>query len=225
MARKRNSAELLVLGTNPKAQKNPAELLVLGANPSPVPASADKAADLYTEFHGKAPTEVLEVQRSAAMRMDYTALGDLETLVFVLHGFDLEEYEMFREDMEHENGNLGRVRKPTDSATLSFEARDKVKVASNPDGTQLYLLGGNQDLGPCLHDLGVDASKDLIDLGYCICIRYIAFKTQDKHRGGKYWHILGEESNQPPRLFYDRLKREMAFAGGAYVVRAPGIIN
>jgi hypothetical protein len=193
-------------------------------NPEPGETQEDKAADLYRDFAGKEPTQLVEIQRSDRMRKDYTGLADLDALVLA-DGFDLAEYERFRADMKRENGDFGRVRKPANCGLIYFERRDAVKVASNPDGTQLYLLGGNQDLAGCLHELGVDASKDLIDLGFCICIRYITEKSQNNFARAMYWHCLGEETKNPPRMFYDKLKREIFFTGGAYVVRAPGIIN
>jgi hypothetical protein len=211
-----NPSELLILGGNPS------ELLILGANPDGT--QTDKAADKYREFHGKEPSEMVELQRSDKMRKDYTGLADLDALV-VADGFDLEEYETFRADMQRENGNFARVRKPTNTGLIYFERRDAVKVASNPDGTQLYLLGGNQDLSSCLLELGLDPTKDLIDLGFCICIRYITEKAQNRYTTAMYWHILGEETKKPPRMFYDKLKREIFFTGGEYTVKAPGIIN
>ena len=236
--------ELLILGLNP-AQQNPAELLILGANPdrgkqketrdraarirgarlNPAgETQQDKAADLYRDFAGREPTQQVEIQRSDKMRQDYTGLADLDALVLA-DGFGLAEYERFRADMQRENGDFGRVRKPANCGLVYFEKRDAVKVASNPDGTQLYLLGGNQDLGGCLTDLCVDATKDFIDLGFCICIRYITEKSQTNFTRALYWHCLGEETKNFPRVFYDKLKREIFFTGGAYVVRAPGIIN
>jgi hypothetical protein len=143
----------------------------------------------------------------------------------VVHNFSLEEYSRFRREMKDQNGDYGRVHKPADTGMVFFDGGDDVKLASNPDGTQLYCLGGNQDLTACLLDLGVDPTKDLIDLGYCICVRYIAEKSHNRFEPGLYWHMLGEETNQPPRIMYDKLKREIFFIGGAYVVRAPGIIN
>jgi hypothetical protein len=205
-------------------QANPSELIILGANPSADGTQTDKSADLYRDFHGKEPSEMVEIQRSDKMRKDYTGLADLDALVLA-DGFDLEEYETFRADMQRENGNFARVRKPTNTGLIYFERRDAVKVASNPDGTQLYLLGGNQDLSSCLLELGLDPTKDLIDLGFCICIRYITEKAQNRYTTAMYWHILGEETKKPPRMFYDKLKREIFFTGGEYTVKAPGIIN
>jgi hypothetical protein len=226
-----NPSELLILGANPS------ELLILGAgnpqNRAEAPGEGrsartgtqtDKAADKYREFHGKEPGEMVEIQRSDKMRKDYTGLGDLDALV-IADGFDLEEYETFRSDMQRENGNFARVRKPMNTGLIYFERRDAVKIASNPDGTQLYLLGGNQDLSSCLLELGLDPTKDFIDLGFCICIRYITEKAQNRFSTAMYWHILGEETKKPPRMFYDKLKREIYFTGGEYVVKAPGIIN
>ncbi len=204
-------------------KKNPAELVIFGL-PNPDSSEAEKAAELYEEFHGEAPKETLEAQRSARMRTDYTGLGRLDTLV-VADGFTQEEFARFREEMGAENGNLGRVHKPANTGIIEFSAGDKVTLASNAGGTQLYLIGGNQDLSPCLLDLGADPTKDQVDLGFCICVRYITEKAHVNHGSALYWHILGEESNRPPRLAYDKLKREIFFTGGEYVVKAPGIIN
>jgi len=204
--------------------KNPAELVIFGLpNPADLPET-ERAEELYEEFHGEPPKESLEVQRSARMRTDYAGLGLLDTLV-VADGFSQQEFNRFREEMSRENGNLGRVHKPVNTGIITFSSSDRVTLASNAAGTQLYLIGGNQDLTPCLLELGADPSKDQVDLGFCLCVRYIAEKAHVNHAPSLYWHILGEETNRPPRLAYDKLKREIFFTGGEYVVKAPGIIN
>ena len=182
-----------------------------------------QAVELYNEFHGRDPREILMVQESAEMRMDYTALGDLDYLVLVMD-FDEDEFEQFAEDMVEEEGNLDRVPLPEEAHTL--DEFDGVKVASSPNGGQLYLIGGDQDLTNCIEDFTDDAArKDFIDLGYCLAICYIANKAQNNFKTAGYYHILGEETMDPPRCFYDKLKRRIFFIGGEYHIEAPGIIN
>ena len=70
------------------------------------------------------------------MRLDYTALGDLKYLVV--------------------ETPLGK------QATFTFED-DRVKLASSPDGKQLYCIGGDQNILPLLDERSRE--KDFIDLG------------------------------------------------------------
>jgi len=163
------------------------------------PGTTRAAAALYEQFHGQSPREILEMQESDTARHTYVALGDLKQLA---------------------------IDAPAGKVTITFDPRqDGVKVASSPSGTQIYLLGGNQNIDAQLDQFGSDASKDFIELGAAIKIRYITRKSIDDFQLADYWHKLGEETNEPPFAFYDRLKRRIFLAGGRYRVEAPGIIN
>lgn len=162
------------------------------------PSSTESAAALYETFHGKTPKEILEMQESDAARHTYTALGDLSELVL--------------------DAPAGKVK-------IGFDSTDAVKVASAPGGKQLYLLGGNQNLDSQLGRFGSDPGKDFVELGAATQITYQARKSIDDFKLVDYFHNLGEETNEPPYAFYDRLKRRIFLAGGRYRVEAPGIIN
>lgn len=188
-----------------RCKRNPEELVILGLTSNPNQntnhtSEAVRAAGLYAKFHGKDPAEILLLQRSAAMRSDYTSLGDLEYLVLLPAG-------------------------ETEAREITFDETDKVKLASNADGTQLYILGGNQDLTGALHQFPVDTTKDLIDLGEIIQVSYIARKKFDGFKTYAYYHDLGEESGVRPRAYYDKIKKEIAVVGGEYKIKAEGIIN
>ncbi len=157
------------------------------------------AEDLYREFHGREPHEILEMQESELARRDYTALGPLVEL-----------------HTELPNGS---------KAKISFGDADAVLVVSSPNGRQLYLLGGNQDISGSLAGMGVDSSKELIDLGDAVFLSYDASKWQTDFKPTIWEHKLGEESGIRPRAFYDQLKRRIFFAGGNYRVERPGIID
>ncbi len=174
-------------GNNPKRRRR---------NPD---GELDQAADLYREFHGREPHEILELQESELARKDYTALGDAIVLRFVLPDERI--------------------------LVITFSETDKVLVVSSPDGRQLYLLGGDQDIAGALADYNVDVSKDLIDLGDAVFISYDASKWQTDFKPTIWEHKLGEESGIHPRGFFDKFKRRIFFAGGNYRVERPGIID
>lgn len=159
----------------------------------------DHAVDLYQTFHGKDPGEILQKQRSDKIREAYTALGDLDYLVV-------------------KSAKDGRLEK------LGFDG-DGVKLASAPNGAQLYAIGGNQNLSACLKQFTADTSKDIYDLGEVIEAQYFARKAVGNFQPIHYYHKFGEEGGKRPRLGYDALKREIFFAGGEYRIEAPGIIN
>lgn len=174
-----------------------------GNNPKPKrrrnPDELDQAADLYREFHGREPRKILEIQESDLARRDYTALGDAVELRFILPD--------------------GR------GLNIAFSDSDKVKLASSPDGRQLYLLGGDQDIAGALEEHNVDTSRELIDLGDAVFVSYDASKWQTDFKSTIWEHKLGEESGIHPRGFFDRLKRRIFLAGGNYRVERPGIID
>ena len=83
-----------------------------------------------------------------------------------------------------------------------------------------YLIGGDQSLDRGLGDFTDNESKDLFDLGTALKVEYVARKAHSNSQPIAWYHKFGEEKNgsELPRLFYDRLKREIFFAGGEYFV-------
>ena len=184
---------------------NPAELVVMGGNPSgvaPKTRATAHATQKYREFHGADSKFVDEYQEPSPRPSTLAELGDLIEL---------------------------KVKRPTGWKWGEFDFTGRgVKLASTPNGTQLYLIGGNQKIsrGELTH-LGADNQKELIDLGEAT---YIAYRTRKSIVDGKlatYEHCFGEVSNVRPRLMYDRRgpQPRIYFSGGEYRVEAPGIIN
>ena len=161
-------------------------------------SESDQAVKLFQSFHGKDPKEIVEEQRSAAMRLDYTALGDLDYILVELASGEVEE--------------------------INFEA-DQVKLASSANGKQLYCIGGNQNLNGVLDKFTDDTSKDLFDLGEAMEVQYRARKAVGNFEPIAWFHKFGEEGGQPPRLGYDKLRQEVFFIGGEYHVEPEGITN
>jgi hypothetical protein len=158
------------------------------------PDELDQAADLYREFHGKEPGEVLKLQQQMELRKDYAALGPLLEL----------------------RGSVGSSR-----WEIAFD-RDKPMLASSPDGRQLYILGGDQNVDSCLGQLETDADRDFVDLGKLSRVVYFARKQQANFDPVEWMHDFEDPL---PRIHYDRLNRQLAIVGGAYYIEAPGIID
>ena len=159
----------------------------------------DEAQKLYEAFQGKAATEVLDLHEPDAVRDDFAKLGWLISL---------------------------RIQpRTTDKAIdLNFKA-DKVILASNAEGSQLYALGGKQDLNGCLKLFQTDESKDFVELGEAESVVYLTRKAQANFELSEFEHEFGEEGGELPFLFYNRLQKRIFFVGGDYTVESPGIIN
>ena len=205
--RKRNLREIRTL--SPFAQRKLAEQEArLQKLPKPRRAKRKRnqgdetgqAVKLFQTFHGKDPRGIIEKHVSDAMRMEYTALGALEYLL-----------------VENEDGAQVKI---------NFDG-DGVTLASSPQANQLYFIGGNQNLAPCLDKFTDDASKDLIDLGDALEVQYLARKAQGNFEPVKYFHKFGEEKrgSDLPRAIYDQLRKQVFLAGGEYTIEQPGIIN
>lgn len=165
------------------------------------PNDTQQAVRLFETFHGKKANEIVEKHVSAAMRKDYTALGSLDYL---------------------------KIRTPLGQLVeFSFES-DGVKLASSPDGRQLYAIGGNQNVERCVDDDSLQ--KDLIDLGDGVEVAYTARKIHTGYTPTQWFHKFGEKTGSLPRIGYDKLRKQIFFIGGDYYIDtkaavSPGIEN
>lgn len=166
------------------------------------PDAEERAGELYTEFHGHAPQHVDEYTEPSPRGVTLTELGDLIEL-------------KVKCDAGWKERSLNFPRGSGD---------DVVKLASNPAGSQLYLVGGNQRLRS-FAPFGADRSKELVDLGECTYIAYRAKKTHVNGIASDYEHFFGEENDVRPRLMFDRRTSRLSFAGGNYTVKPEGIVN
>ena len=180
---------------------NPAELVVLGGNPK----SGNKLEDAsraYEDFHGEPSKFIDEIQEPSPRPMTLSELGEMLEL---------------------------RVKRPTGWKWGSLDFTGKgVRLAANVEGTQLYLIDGDQKIsrGQLTH-LGADNSKEVIDLGEATLIAYRARKMHVNGVAANYEHNFGEETGVRPRVTYDKRgpKPRILIAGGEYRVEARGIIN
>jgi hypothetical protein len=101
-----------------------------------------------------------------------------------------------------------------------------VRLACNPEGTQLYFEGGDQALDlKALGIAGDQANKDHVDLGVCDYIAYETRKGFHDFARVDYWHKLGEVSKIRPTLHYDTLNELLYLSGGNYHVKPEGIVD
>ena len=173
----------------------------------------EAARDLYASFHGRAPSEIIELQEEVVRSGDYYALGDMGGLW--LHPVKGDPSKWGKADVE-------------------FNHKDDVKLAASPENSQLYLIGGNQELPrEWLQKLGADLEKQFIPLGTVYGISYITEKAFDGFERSEYAHELGEETGERPTAFYDQRSKRILLAGGHYYIApdtaslgmSPGIVN
>lgn len=170
------------------------------------PSETEEAVRLFESFHGKDAKEIVEKHVSAAVRLDYAALGDLIALGI-------------GEPKHHGNALVNHWQNENH---LGFEG-DGVKLASAPGGKQLYLIGGNQNLSKCLEKFDVDADKDFVDLGEIGFVVYLARKVHGNFEPIEYVHEFGEKSGALPTAFYDKLRKQIFFTGGEYFIKSEGV--
>ncbi len=99
-----------------------------------------------------------------------------------------------------------------------------VYLTSNEDGTQLFVVGGDQSLDLSgLNITGQSANKELITIGSVTNICYHAHKIFDgKREEFDYVHKFSEDSHGPlPVLIYDRINRQLKLSGGVYKIERP----
>lgn len=205
-------------GFDPHARWLKAQEKERGATQGNPNGSQADGAQLYLEFHGREPREVLELQEQHVKAGEYVALGKMASL--------------WLEPVEGDPSNWHRFRRRMD-----FEPEDKVKLATDLTGQQLYLLGGNQSLPQealdALRAAGEDTSKRFVALGLVYALSYIAQKVFDRFKTVEYGHELGEENGLKPMAWYDKESERVLLVGGDYYIApldqkigaSPGLAN
>lgn len=160
-------------------------------------AAEEQGAELFEAFHGRPAEEVLEVFETAAVRKDYVALGPLVSLTV----------------------------KPKRGQIFEIKFDDGVMLAADPNGKQLYAIGGDQDLSGCIGKLPGDADKDFVDLGEIKTVSYFDRKAEADFKPVVWDHQLGEEGGTRPRAVFDQIRKRIYFAGGDYRIEGPWIRN
>jgi hypothetical protein len=212
---------------------------------------------VYETFQGKPGTELTELNEPENRRDDFAQLGWLVDMVIQPYGDALEgiadpndlseEEHALRnddddmtqkevwEDLAEQFGVTyvildfsGGQKIPTSTAFKKYG--DGVRVVAAAGGNQIYFVDGNQDITALLDSFKVDTSKDLVGLGVCVALTYLAQKSMpddpEVHDQVISWqHILGEEGGDPPLVFFNKLQKRLFLVGGNYTIEQPGITN
>jgi hypothetical protein len=156
------------------------------------------AAEMYESFHGKPSEEVLEIGETVHYHENLAGLGTLQEIkVDCFSGY---------------------------SAELKFGP--DTQLCSNEEGTQLYIVGGDQSLD--LRELKFkdeEIEKDHVAVGVITEITYNTEKGFHNFKPTDYYHELGEETGYQPILTYDTRSQLLTIAGGAYRIKPEGIVN
>lgn len=178
-----------------------------------------EAAELREQFVGEESMNSFPADEPHMPKGEYAQLGKLVGITFKPEeGAQVEGvgwYEGADKVSLHEAAKA--LRKLLDAPVL----------VSDASGSQLYLVGGNQDLSGML-DFVPNPRRNpegLWELGEAQTIVYRERKAMNNFDTINYEHKFGEENGEKPMLLYDEEKQRIIIDGGDYKVRPEGIVN
>lgn len=178
------------------------------ARRNPSPSDRSDASALYETFHGSPSDGEFDYVENIEVPDTFAGLGDLvELWVIPINGRSNKSVKITAPDPDR--NDLHKV----------------VKLASNSEGTQLYFLGGSQDLDLKALGFSGDEIKPHTVVGVLTEITYLTAKKFHRFVPTQYFHKLGEETGVEPMLCYDPVNKQMSIVGGAYRVKDVGIVN
>jgi hypothetical protein len=212
---------------------------------------------VYETFMGKKTQEITEYDEPDQRRDDFAHTGWLVFLVIqpyseALEGIaDPNDLSEVSREMEEERPELSTLKlwdELSDEFGCTFvvidfsggqsvpeqpgfkKYGDGVRVCGAAGSSQLYFIGGNQNIDGLLDKFDVDEGKDFVGLGVLVAYGYLAAKHMPEdpdvnERPTVFQHIMGEEGGDPPFIFYNKLQKRLGLAGGTYSIEAPGITN
>lgn len=166
------------------------------------------AAEMYESFHGKPSEGTLTVEESIHEHENLATLGVLISLtVATISGLEAV---------------IGMTDK--DARQLDFDETvadpDTMYLSTNEDGTQLYIVGGDQSLDLDALKLA-DMERDDMVIGSLVELTYRTRKKFDKFQLTDYFHELGEETGELPLLRYEPRSPHLYITGGNYKIKKP----
>lgn len=171
------------------------------------PAAA--SAEVFEEFHGYAPNEVVKVTRDVHHHTHLAAAGDLAGL---------------------------KVKPISGGATRDLEFGKDCFLTFNERKTQLFITGGDQRMSKAeLKKFGVVEEHELHTIGKLIAVGYFTDKTHLGDEGGEavYSHTFKTVNENGkhvtvriaryPDLIYRVLDEQFEISGGSYEILREGI--
>lgn len=154
----------------------------------------DAAAKLSEKFHGRPASRVRTVETLEYQPDTLADLGSLKEL---------------------------HVETPRGGRLLEFGSG--VRLACTPDGRQLYIVGGDQEIDLAALELPERAN---VEIGELVRVVYHTRKGFHDFAPTDYVHEMGEgRGGRRPTLGYDALNHQLFVLGGTYSVRPEGIVN
>jgi hypothetical protein len=166
-----------------------------------------RAELLAEEFHGRPVRDVIEVVEQERYDESGAVLGWLEELGVLTEDGDSIIPIRF---------SYG----PNNDAS--------VLVVSNPAGTNIEFVGGDQDIDWQRVEGASAEDKYLVSVGPVLTIAYFADKHQlsgpkSQAKGTVYEHEFGEDDGELPYLVFDRRNVKLLLVGGSYTIEPEGI--
>jgi hypothetical protein len=167
----------------------------------------DTRAELLSEeFHGRPARDIITVEQEEIYDDHGAVLGFLEEL-----GILMEDGNSFIPiEFGYDND------------------RDAVLLVSNPAGTNLEFIAGDQNIDWHLVDGAAAQDKYLIYVGPVLYVAYFADKhhlsgPKSQAQGISYEHEFGEGGGELPDLVFDRRNTQLLLVGGEYTIEPEGI--
>ena len=169
--------------------------------PSKTNPEADAAA-MFEAFHGRPSDRILEITEEIH---EHEYLAELGTLV----SFAIETPTGLRAELEFTS--------------------DAPKLASNEEGSQLFVVAGKQSVNLKPLKMDGDWRKESMVLGWIWVLTYNTEKDFDKFESIDYYHKLSEEERGSvekrrktlPVLRYDTVNEKLHIDGGKYRIKKP----
>jgi hypothetical protein len=167
-----------------------------------------RAELLAEEFHGRPGRQTIEVEE----REEYDEHG---VVLGILVGLEIVD-----EDGDYET--------PIEWDYDPAGSPKNVLVVSNPAGTNIEFVGGDQDIDWQAVDGAGEQGKYLVYVGMVYAISYFADKhhlsgPKSQKDGIEYRHEFGEDGGELPHLVFDRRNEKLLLVGGEYDVEPEGI--
>lgn len=187
------------------------------ASKSPLHNPSSEAAEISEGFHGRPPSETIDVEEEEQYTEELGVLGCLVEL-----------------HITRDNGETSvklRFPIPTDP---KFEDGDEVYLAA-PNKHQMEFVGGDQEIAN-IDEIAKHTDKQLVKLG---CLDKIVYLTDKYHlddsdgKEAEYVHKLGKKKmfgfskkrTGRPEVIYDTVNQQLKLVGGTYSITDEGIIN
>lgn len=169
-------------------------------------AEADR---MYESFHGRPADQTIEVEEEFHEHDHLATLGVFVNLIcHTLSGYEvvigLSEAESAKQDFDEESADP-----------------DTIFLASNEEGTQLYLVGGDQEVDLDRIHMGGKWKHDDMILGELVELTYRTRKKFDKFKLTDYYHEVGEDSGERAMLRYEPRSKHLYVSGGKYQIKMP----